>query len=429
MKYKFFQQHRMLQKFALTPQMRQSIQLLALPVKELLEYIDSLLEKNPFLKKEFDRKPSAAVKHELSDLHERLTVRKEDPRRMLLSQIRMTKLSAGELEIAEHLIYGLDDNGYITEGCEEISEALGVDVDMVENVIRAIHRMDPPGIGARNPKECLQIQLKRSGREKTLEYAIVSGFLNEAASNDVKKIARSLNIVEDEAARAIKNIIKLNPRPASTMLAKEADPVIPDLVANVKEKKVSLGMNREWLPRLKMYNPYQNQPDIIKDPQVREFIKENMQMAKGLLDNLKRREETLCKVTDYILNFQRQNILDGKFEVKSLTIKDVANALNMHPSTISRTVSNKYIQIKDKVIPVNSFLSKGMKKPGGGVISKSAVKNRLAELVSCEEKKHPLSDEVLKAILEKEDVRIGRRTIAKYRESLRILPSHLRKKF
>lgn len=152
-------------------------------------------------------------------------------------------------------------------------------------------------------------------------------------------------------------------------------------------------------------------------------------MAKGLLDNLKRREETLCKVTDYILNFQKQNILDGKFEVKSLTIKDVANALNMHPSTISRTVSNKYIQIKDKVMPVNSFLSKGMRKPDGDMISTSAVKNRLVELVSREEKKHPLSDENLKAILVKEGVRIGRRTIAKYRESLRILPSHLRKKF
>jgi len=153
-----------------------------------------------------------------------------------------------------------------------------------------------------------------------------------------------------------------------------------------------------------------------------------MDSAKILIDNLKRREETIYKVASYILGFQIEGLIEGKHEVKSLTIKDVATALNLHPSTISRTVSNKYIQIDDEVMPLKSFLSKGVEKEGGEIISKANIKKKIEAMIKDEDKTHPLNDDNIRKGLEAEGIRIERRTIAKYRTSLRILPAYLRKK-
>lgn len=410
----------------LTPQMRQSLKILAMPAKELSEYIESILEKNPFLKKEFDTKRSTA--HTTEAPTEPQITSKEDPREALLSQLRMLNLNKDDLQISEYLIYELDQNGYIKKDLDDAAADLGVDSDDVEKVLHIIQQMDPPGIGARDTRECLQLQLERLNKKESVEYAIVTNFITELAVNDIEKIADSLNITKSEALRAVNSVKKLNPRPASNILSEKSTTIIPDLIANIKNTKVTIGINHSYLPELKFYNPYRNEADIIKEPEAREFIKNNEQAAKQLIDNLKRREDTVCRVAGYLLNFQIASIKDKKHDVKSLTLGNVAKALDLHPSTISRTISNKYVQINDKVIRLAGLLSSSITKNDGNIISKTAVKSRITELVNKEDKTRPVSDDEIKNSLKNEGIPIERRTVAKYRTMLGILPKHLRRK-
>ena len=266
------------------------------------------------------------------------------------------------------------------------------------------------------------------GKADSLEYIIVTDFISDLAINDIVKISRSLGIDREKVRSAIEEIKRLNPRPGSTLLSKNTESVIPDLVATVRRNKVRLELNRESIPQLRLYNPYSDKTDVIKDPEARAFLKENMEVAKNLLDNIKRREETMCRVADYILKAQKDSITDDVHKLKTLTISDVAEVLKLHPSTISRTVSNKYIEVNGQVVSLKSFLSHGLKKENGEVTSKASVKNRIMELIKNEDKSNPLSDETIMDKLVQEGITIKRRTVAKYRESLRILPSHLRRK-
>ena len=420
---------------ALTPQMRQSIQLLGMSVKDISEYIDSLLTKNPFLQKLIDDKGSNKYNKSYavnttngpSD-YSNSAKHDENPRFNLLSQLRMSGLKDKALEIAEYLIFEMDENGYIAAELEAVAADLAVDVEEVDACLEVIQGMEPAGIGARDIRECLQLQLERKNKKDSLEYAVVSNFLNEVARNDIERIAGALKIDKDNVRDAISYIKRLNPRPASTILSKESQAVIPELLAKVDGKAVRLELNKGSVPRLKIYNPYENELDIIKDPEARKFLKENMDIAKGLIDNLKRREDTICKVAKFILDFQKDTLAKGEPGLRTLTLKDVAEALDFHPSTISRAISNKYIEINDKVVPMNSLLSHGMKSENGDLTSKTAIKNRIAEFVRKEDGACPVSDSGIEAKLKEEGIIIKRRTIAKYRKLLQILPTHLRKK-
>jgi RNA polymerase sigma-54 factor len=398
-------------------------------IKDLNEYIDSVIANNPFLKKQADEKLSKKYRNTSPAEYNVRIIQEENPRSSLLSQLRMSGLDGKILEIAEYLIYEMDDNGYIKTEIEEAASDLSATIEDVQGALEAIQGLEPAGIGARDVRECLQLQLKRAGKEGSLEGRIVADFINELARNDIDVIAKALGLDRGKIQAAVDNIKKLNPRPASTILSKETEPVIPELIANVDKKTIRLELNRERLPQLKLYNPYERDLDIIKDPEARKFMKENMNYAKSLMDNLKRREETLCSVASYILEFQRDALAKYKNAIKSLTIKDVAAALNFHPSTISRAISNKYIQINDKVLPLKSLLSQGTKKENGDLISKASIKDKIEIMVKNEDTSRPLSDDTIKTALEEEEgILLKRRTIAKYRKDLRILPCHLRKK-
>lgn len=432
MKHKLAQSQRLQQRMALTPQMRQSIELLAMPSAELNEYIDAILEKNPFLKKmTMDSRghlnvPRAGTS---SDSIEPQITSGVDPRQSLISQLAMLRLTKEEMKIAEYLVYEIDDNGYMTCDIDDAAADLGADIEKVEKVLEAIQEMEPPGIGARDARECLELQLKRLGKADSLEQRIVRDHLNELASNDARKVALRLKIGENEVLKAFAAIKKLNPKPASTLLSKKEDPVIPDIVAHIKGKRVSVGVNRDLVPTLTFYNPYAHKPDMINDPEVREFVKANESAARGLLDSLKRREETLCKVASYMLNFQAASLkAGGRGAMKSITIKDVAKALGFHPSTISRAVSNKYVQVAEKALPLSGLLSGGMERTGGGMVSKSSVLEMIASIIKGEDGSRPLGDDAIKEALAKEGIAISRRTVAKYRNRLKILPKHLRKR-
>jgi len=425
MNRKLSQDLRFLQKMALTPKMKHSIKMLSMSVTDLNDYIDAVLASNPFLKKEFNRPGGVAIYE-----HREVTEGKQeqDPREIILSRARMTDLDKRSMEIAEYLIYEMDENGYIKCDLEETARNLFSDAEKVQEVLEVIQGLEPPGIGAGDIRECLLLQLERAGKKDSLEHTIVSDHLSDVAVNDIAGMAKSLGADREQVQRAIQNIKKLNPRPVSSILSRPARKVVPDLIATLTNKRVRLELSRESIPQLRLYNPYENKLDVIKDPEARKFLKDNMKLANNLIDNIKRREETMCRVADYILNIQKEAMARGNHKIKTLTINSVAEALKLHPSTISRAVSNKYIQINGASYPLKSFLSHGIKKQNGEVTSKTNIKNRIFELAAREDKKKPLSDGAIMKRLEKEGVFLKRRTIAKYRETLRILPRHLRKK-
>jgi RNA polymerase sigma-54 factor len=420
---------------SLTPQMRQSLNMLGMSVSDLAEYIEFAVTQNPFLQKLIDsahsshnQKNNSTSYNDTENDYERTIKDTENPRLSLLSQIKMAGISEKEQEISEYLIFEMDESGYIKVGVEEAAEDLGVAKKDVLKCLSIIQSMEPAGIGAQDITECLQLQLKRQDKEDSLEYQIVSSFLGEVAQDNIEKIAKSIKADKKQIKDAVNAIKKLNPRPASTILSKESNKVIPELLAKVERNKVRIEINRGALPGLKLYNPYENDLGIIRDPEARKFLKDNMGAAKTLIDSIKRREETVCKVADYILEFQKDAIADGKGDIRSLTINDVAKAVKFHPSTISRTVSNKYVQINDKVITLGSLLSHGIKNQNGEMESKTAVKKRIEELIKHEDTVSPLSDSDICEKLKIQGMDINRRTVAKYRQSIRILPSYLRKK-
>lgn len=432
---KLTHQQRFLQKMSLTPQMRQSLNILGMSITDLSEYVDFATTQNPFLKKLLENKVSARHKnnpllskdgdpYELED-----TIKdEENPRLPLLSQLKMAGISDKSVEIAEYLVFEMDENGYITVDPEEAASDLGVTADDVQDCLEAIQSLEPAGIGAGDITECLQLQLRRKGLEDSLEHEIVSSFLAEVAREDIEKISKELGVEKGKVKMAVANIKKLNPRPASTILSKKSDKIIPELSAKFEKNKIRLEVNRGAVPGLKLYNPYENDFDIIKDPEARKFMQENINAAKNLIDNLKRREDTICKVANYILDFQRDCLTKKKNDLKTLTIKDVAKAVSFHPSTISRTVAHKYIKVNDKIISLNSLLSHGMKNESGEIQSKKAIKAKIEVLVKSEDSSRPLTDDEISSRLKTEGIKLSRRTVAKYRQALRILPVYLRKK-
>ncbi len=435
MQNKFSHQMKFMQKMALSPQMRQSINMLGMSATDLAEYIEFAATQNPFLQKILENKAAdrynnraALPANESSYENENKLKDEENPRFSLLSQVKMTDISDELLEIAEYLIFEMDDNGYITVEAEEAARDLSVDLEKVEECLETIQGLEPAGIGAADITECLQLQLKRKGMERSLEYKIVSSFLAEVAREDIDRVAIALKADKEAVKRAIATIKKMNPRPASTILSKSSEKVIPELIAKFEKNKVRLELNRGTVPGLKLYNPYENDFNVIKDPEARKFMKENINAAKTLIDNLKRREDTVCKVANYILHFQRDNLTKDKHDIKTLTIKDIAKATNFHPSTISRTISHKYIKVNDKVISLKSLMSHGMKKENGEIHSKTAIKASIEALVRAEDTTRPMTDDLICEKLKNEGILLQRRTIAKYRQSLRILPAYLRKK-
>ena len=426
-----------MQKMVLTPQMRHSIKLLGMSTKDINDYIDSAVEENPFLEKKYEHKedfrgPDFSRNFDRESYFARSyenNAHQEDPRQGLLSQLRMLNLNEKSIEIAEHLISDIDDNGYIKSGSEEIADRLMVPAEDVEETVTLIQNLEPAGIGARDIGECLNIQLRRRGKgEESLECKIVCHHLADVARNDTEKISKSLGAGEAEVKEALKIIKGLNPKPASTMMGKRAEPVIPDFIARVKKRSVMLEPNKRWLPALNLYNPYRENEEVSGDKEAEKFVKENLKSAKGLIDGLKRREDTMYNVTDYIIKFHREEIGRDVNNIKSLTIKKVAEALDMHPSTINRAVSNKYIDINSNVVPLKKLLSHAVKKENGESTSKASVKNAIRELVNNEDKTKPLSDSAVCRALSDRGILIKRRTVAKYRDSLKILPTHLRRK-
>ncbi|MFH1678278.1 MAG: RNA polymerase factor sigma-54 [Candidatus Omnitrophota bacterium] len=455
------------QKMALTPQMRQSIHILQLPVIELRDYLEQQIELNPALEDEREITPKESITDEtITRLIERseesknnqeeylgsgLTQSREETQKRqsfresiitkepnlqehLIRQLRMNALSETEYKIGEYIISDIDENGYFQGSIGEIAKPLpDVTRKDVETILSLIQTFEPVGIGARNLKECLIIQLQSKGANAPLSLQIIENHLPELAKNKTKQIAKSLKVSVEKVQEALKLISGLEPKPGRSFVRSENKRLplsSPDIIVERLDDGYELIINNQELPRLRINSHYKKLLSRKSlSPETREYLKEKINSALWLIKAITQRQQTIRRISECILQIQHDFFINGGDEcLKPLTLQDVAKRVGRNESTVSRVVNNKYIKTPYGIFKLNYFFSNAYKTAQGEEISAEAIKSRLATIIDEEDSRRPLSDDKIVKLLASQGINLARRTIAKYREELKIPPSHLRKK-
>ncbi len=362
-------------------------------------------------------------------------------------QIRATICSEKVREIAEIVVGNLDENGYLTATVEELMAAGPHELDDVEEAIAVVQECDPLGVGARNLRECLLIQLRMLDPHNTLAQQIVSECLPQRANaedvdpsnpdsplvrqfqnNQLKEIARALNRPVELVKRAVDVIKGLDPRPGLRYNRTEARIVEPDVYFRRSDEGWQVYMNEDDLPQLRLSPIYRRLlARDAADRDVRNYVKERFTAAIQLLKNIEQRKHTIVRVCQAIIRRQGDFLDHGADHLKPLMIKEVAEEVGVHPSTVSRAVSSKYAHTPQGVIELRSFFSESVNGPGGSNISLQTLKRRVKKMIEDEDANHPLTDDQIAKKLDDEGIRVTRRTVAKYREDLRIPSTHQRR--
>jgi RNA polymerase sigma-54 factor len=464
-------EQKQIQKLSLSPQMQQAMYLLQLPLMELRQFLQEQLIQNPFLEevedesssndkemlkelrkneiepdlqkemeklarfeREWDEYFYRAVPHgqeesdEEKEEHIKASITKPlSLQDHLLWQLHLIVLSPEERKIGETLIGNIDENGYLQSSLSEIERDLGVSYEKAEKVLSIIHRFVPTGVGARSLKECLLLQLRSLGKEGTLQEKIVETHLEDLQKKKYKKIFDSLGVSAKEVSEAEAAIANLEPKPGRRYLEEDIRHIVPDLVVKKVDDGYHIIINDEGLQRLRISPFYQQlRKDENQDPRVREYILEKFSAAKWIIKSIEQRRRTLIKVAECIIKKQKEFFDGGTKFLKPATMREIAAEIGMHESTVSRVTMGKYIDTPYGVFKLRYFFS-GEVPLKENVISSREVKTIIQRLIAEEDKQHPLSDEEIADKLKERGMRIARRTAAKYRNSLNILPSNIRK--
>ncbi|MFQ6609304.1 MAG: RNA polymerase factor sigma-54 [Fidelibacterota bacterium] len=347
---------------------------------------------------------------------------------LLLEQFWDLNPTDDDVLIAEELIGNLNDDGYLTIDPILIADRMMLPESKVQSVLKKIQKLDPPGVGARNLQECLLIQV--SGfKDHPLLIEILTNHFEEFANRRYDKIMQSTGCSREELLEVSDLVSTLNPKPGNSVDESGKDFIIPDLTVEETDTGWEIRVNDSLLPEFRISTNYKNMAvKYRKDPDVKKFVKQKIESAKWFIDAIKHRHATLMKVMSAII--RHQPIFFGKphkNELVPMILKDIAEEVQMDISTISRVTNSKYVQLPFGVFELKSFFSEGIMTNDGAMVSNTVVKNRLRELVDAEDKHHPLSDEHLVELLTKEGYVIARRTVAKYRDLLKIPVARLRK--
>jgi RNA polymerase sigma-54 factor len=331
-------------------------------------------------------------------------------------------------EIAEAIIGNLDENGYLTATLEEIAQQGNYSMEDVEEALAVVQEFDPLGVAARDLRECLLIQLKTLDPQNTLAAQIVSDHLKLLQSNQLKEIARALNRPVELVKRGVDVIKKLDPRPGLRYNKPEPRLVEPDVYFKKVEDEWQVFINEDELPQLRLSPTYRRLlARDAADRDVRNYVKERFSAAIQLIKNIEQRKHTIVRVCQAIIRRQRDFFDFGIDHIKPMMIKEVAEEVGVHPSTVSRAVSNKYAHTPQGVFELRFFFSESVNGPQGGGISLMTLKRRVKKMIEEEDAAHPLTDEQIAKKLDEEGVHVTRRTVAKYREDLRIPSTHQRR--
>lgn len=349
----------------------------------------------------------------------------------LLWQLRMSSsIDEEEFRIGEMIIGNTDENGYLCATLEEISEILGVDgLNKVEQVLHIIQTFDPAGVGARTPQECLILQIREEEPNASLIRKMITDHINQMEAKQYQLIAKSMGLAVSKVKELADIILKYDPKPGRRFNPESSHYIVPDVFVYKLANEYVITLNDEGLPQLRVSNIYKK---ILRKgrkvpDKTRKYVEEKLRSAVWLIKSIQQRQRTLYNVAKSIVTFQRDFLDKGISHLKPLTLMDVANDISMHESTISRVTTNKYMHTPQGIFELKFFFNSGLKKKDGDYISSIRVKEILRELIKNEDSRKPYSDTQILEILKKQGVVIARRTIAKYRDELNILPSQKRK--
>jgi RNA polymerase sigma-54 factor len=347
---------------------------------------------------------------------------------MLMDQARETDLVEEQRGIAELIIGNIDDYGYLKATIEEMSASAGLPPEKIAGVLKVIQTFDPPGVGASDLRECLMLQLERAGRQETLEYRIVRDFMDALGKRRIPEIARATGCTVDEAQEAMGRIARLEPRPGRAFLTDANQYVLPEVFVQKVGSDLVVTTNDEHIPHLRISNVYK---DLMAQggntAEVKNYIREKIRAGKFLIKSLHQRQQTILNIGKEIMKRQREFMEKGVAHLKPLTMAQVAEVVGVHETTVSRAVSGKYIQTPQGVFELKYFFTAGLQTATGNDVSNTSVKDMITEIFKTEDAAKPLADQEVVKMLADKGITIARRTVAKYRTELNILPSNLRK--
>ncbi|MGT6850700.1 RNA polymerase factor sigma-54 [Escherichia coli] len=469
-------QLRLSQQLAMTPQLQQAIRLLQLSTLELQQELQQALESNPLLEQidtheEIDtRETQDSETLDTADALEQKEMPEELPldaswdtiytagtpsgtsgdyiddelpvyqgettqtlQDYLMWQVELTPFSDTDRAIATSIVDAVDETGYLTVPLEDILESIGdeeIDIDEVEAVLKRIQRFDPVGVAAKDLRDCLLIQLSQFDKTTPwLEEArlIISDHLDLLANHDFRTLMRVTRLKEDVLKEAVNLIQSLDPRPGQSIQTGEPEYVIPDVLVRKHNGHWTVELNSDSIPRLQINQHYASMCNNARNDGDSQFIRSNLQDAKWLIKSLESRNDTLLRVSRCIVEQQQAFFEQGEEYMKPMVLADIAQAVEMHESTISRVTTQKYLHSPRGIFELKYFFSSHVNTEGGGEASSTAIRALVKKLIAAENPAKPLSDSKLTSLLSEKGIMVARRTVAKYRESLSIPPSNQRK--
>lgn len=476
------------QNLVITPQLQQAIKLLQMSRLELESQVRSELEENPILEEaeilreedfERTREAAAAVGEGSTEaMPETLGESNEaqDPQRIdefewesyletqhkmpreashgneeimnyenvikatqtlhdhLYWQIKMASFSEHEEKAADALLAYLDDDGYIKTSLEQISQEEQIPMEDLEDTLSLIHEFDPPGVGARNLKECLLIQAKHLEEDTNDLVDMINNHLKDLEKKNYEAIAKTMNRPLEVIIEMSKIIYAMDPKPGRIYAGNDTQYVTPDVYVYKVGDDFVVSLNEDGLPKLRISNFYKNmlssKSTTAQDEKATDYISEKLKSAVWLIKSIHQRQRTIYKVSESIVKHQREFFEKGAAHLKPMILRDIAADIGMHESTVSRVTTAKFMHTPQGIYELKYFFNSGIaSSDGGDSLASESVKLKIKEYVSKEDPKKPLSDQKIVDMLKKDGIDIARRTVAKYREVLKILPSSQRKKF
>lgn len=348
----------------------------------------------------------------------------------LLWQFALTVRDELDKTIGTYLIGNIDDSGYLECQVEEVAPVFDVENIRVAKVLELIQTLDPPGVGARDLRECLLIQLRQLDMEDSLASRIVEKHLVQIDERYFQRIAKSLNVSLEEVVEAVKCIRELDPSPGSRYTQTNVEYVTPDVFIVKIGDDYQIMLNDDGMPRLRINGLYQGalrHRDGISG-ETRDYLEDKIRSAMWLIKSIEQRRQTLLRVAKSLCKFQREFLDNGVAFLKPLVLKDVADDIGMHESTVSRVTTNKYVHTPQGVYELKFFFHSGLESFDGDTLSSVSVKDVIRKAVTAENIRDPLTDQQVVDLLEKQGIKIARRTVAKYRQELRIAPANRRKR-
>jgi RNA polymerase sigma-54 factor len=366
------------------------------------------------------------------EFYERVPVAHTTAIEKLMSQLRIATSDPLDLRIGEYLIGSLNETGYLTCSLEEVANTFQVEMAVIERVLGYIQSMEPVGIGARNLQEALLIQLRQRGMGDTVAAEIVRDHFEALKQRKYAEIAKRLHITVEEVQDHANLIKELDPKPGYELMTDDVRYITPDLIVERVGEEYVVFLNDKNIPRLRISNAYKRELDKGSsngNKETRDFILGRLSSARWLIQTIEQRRKTMVKVMECIVDEQREFFEKGPSALRPLTLQQVASRIGMHESTVSRVTTNKYVQTPRGVFELKYFFSSSLDTEDGDEVSAKAAKSRILDIMAKEDTRRPLSDQKIADILKQGGLIIARRTVAKYREQLKILPARLRKQY